>query len=149
MAIGNIESMDIDGRQVTLHLSSFRSDMLYNLAACFIGVIDKDQLDSMDQDELMWGAVPYGQYSVESYEPGTEVVLVPNEGYSTDNPLVENKGVGKMSSIKVKFSKEEFTEAGRIKKRRCRYHLLSLHGRKSRAGRSRRHHDPGCNVSEH
>lgn len=39
----NIESMDIDGRQVTLHLSSFRSDMLYNLAACFIGVIDKDR----------------------------------------------------------------------------------------------------------
>ena len=111
----NIESMDVDGRQVTLHLSSFRSDMLYNLAACFIGVIDKDQLDSMDQDELMWGAVPYGQYSVESYEPGTEVVLVPNEGYSTDNPLVENKGVGKMSSIKVKFSKEEFTELEELK----------------------------------
>lgn len=111
----NIESMDIDGRQVTLHLTNFRSDMLYNLGSSFVGVIDKDQLDSMDQDELMWGAVPYGQYTLESYEPGMEVVLVPNEGYSTDNPFVENKGVGRLSKIKVKFSKEEFTELEELK----------------------------------
>ena len=111
----NIESMDIDGRQITMHLSNFRSDMLYNLGSCFVGVIDKDQLDSMDQDELMWGAVPYGQYYVDSYEPGVSVELLPNEGYSTDNPFVENKGAGKLNSIKVKFSKEEFTELEELK----------------------------------
>lgn len=31
----NIESMDVDGRQVTLHLSEFRSDMQYYFCAGF------------------------------------------------------------------------------------------------------------------
>ena len=88
----NIESMDVDGRTITFHLSEFRSDLLYYLGECFMGVIDKDQLDSMTQDELMWGAQPYGMYSIESYEPGSGVTLTVNEGYKTDNPLVENQG---------------------------------------------------------
>ncbi|MGN0204607.1 MAG: ABC transporter substrate-binding protein, partial [Coprococcus sp.] len=100
----NIESMEVDGRQVILHLSEFRSDLMYYLGECFVGVIDKDQLDSMSQDELMWGAVPYGMYSVESYEPGSGVTLVANEGYSTDNPLVENKGAAKIKNVEVRFN---------------------------------------------
>ena len=105
----NIESMETDGRTVILHLSEFRSDLLYYLGECFMGVIDKDQLDSMSQDELMWGAVPYGMYSVESFEPGTGATLVANEGYKTDNPLVENKGPAAVKTVEVKFDMEEFT----------------------------------------
>ena len=107
----NIESMEVDGRQVIMHLSEFRSDLMYYLGECFIGVIDKDQLDSMSQDELMWGAVPYGMYTVESYEPGSGVILVANEGYTTDNPLVENKGAAKIKNVEVRFNSniEEFT----------------------------------------
>lgn len=105
----NIESMEVDGRQVIFHLSSFRSDLLYYLGDCFMGVIDKDQLDTMSKDELMWGAVPYGIYYVESYEPGSNVTLKPNEGYVTDVPLVENKGVATIPEIQVKFNTDDFT----------------------------------------
>ena len=37
----NIESMEVDGRQVTLHLTSYRSDMLYALCGDFMGIISK------------------------------------------------------------------------------------------------------------
>lgn len=107
----NIESMEVDGRNVIFHLSTFRSDLLYYLGECFMGVIDKDQLDTMSKDELMWGAVPYGLYYVESYEPGTGVTLAVNEGYKADNPLVTNKGPAQIPHVEVKFNsnQEEFT----------------------------------------
>ncbi|NCB41395.1 MAG: hypothetical protein EOM59_02045 [Clostridia bacterium] len=105
----NIQSMSVEGRDVIFHLSSFRSDLLYYLGDCFMGVIDKDQLDTLSKDELMWGAVPYGIYYVDSYEPGSNVTLKPNEGYVTDVPLVENKGVAAVKEIYVKFNTDDFT----------------------------------------
>jgi ABC-type transport system substrate-binding protein len=105
----NIESIDIDGRQVVFHLTNFRSDMLYYLGECFICILDKDQIDSMSQDELTWGAVPYGPYYVKNYEPGSYVDLVPNPKYVCDNPLVTNKGVGLIDEIHVKFNTDDFT----------------------------------------
>ena len=111
----NIESMDVDGRTITFHLSEFRSDLLYYLGECFMGVIDKDQLDSMTQDELMWGAQPYGMYSIESYEPGSGVTLTVNEGYKTDNPFVENQGPTAIQTIEVRFNPEEFTSLEELK----------------------------------
>ena len=80
-----------------------------------MGVIDKDQLDSLSKDELMWQAVPYGMYSVESCEPGSGVTLVANEGYKTDNPLVENKGASSIKNIEVKFNMEDFTAIEELK----------------------------------
>ena len=91
----NIESMDVDGRQVTLHLSEFRSDMQYYLCAGFVIVIDKDELDSMSNEELMWGCHPYGMFSLaeeNGYVSGSEVNLVRNDKYKCANPLVENQG---------------------------------------------------------
>ncbi len=111
----NIESMEVDGRQVIMHLSEFRSDLFYYLGEVFMGVIDKDQLDSLSKDELMWQAVPYGMYSVESYEPGSGVTLIANEGYKTDNPLVENKGAPSIKNIEVKFNMEDFTAIEELK----------------------------------
>lgn len=105
----NIESIDVDGRQVTFHLTNFRSDLLYYLGECFIGIIDKDQLDTMTDEELMWGAVPYGMYYVESYEPGSYVSLKPNPGYSTADPNVTNKGPAKIDEVYVKFNTDDFT----------------------------------------
>ncbi len=111
----NIESIDIDGRQITFHLSSFSSAMLYYLGECFMGVIDKDQLDSLTPDELMWQAVPYGPYYVDSYEPASYVNLKPNEGYVCDVPLVENKGVMPIEEIYVKFNTDPFTVIEELK----------------------------------
>lgn len=111
----NIESIDIDGRQVIFHLSTFRSDLLYYLGECFMGVIDSEQIETMSKDELVWGAVPYGPYYVESYEPGSNVTLKPNPYYSTTNPLVENKGVALVDEIFVKFNVEEFTAIEELK----------------------------------
>ena len=62
-----IESMEISGRDVIFHLSQFQADMEFNFMQCFVGVIDKDELDSMTNEELLWGCHPYGPYYVEEY----------------------------------------------------------------------------------
>ena len=108
----NITDMSIDGRQITLTLSEFRSDMLYYMCADFMCIIDKDELDSMTTEELMWGSHPYGPYylaSPEDYVSATEVKLTKNEGYKTNNPLVENQGAPYFDEVVIRFNVEDFT----------------------------------------
>src|SRR5699024_10490456 len=106
------ESMEVEGRQVTLNLTQFRSDMQYYLCAGFVTVIDKDELDTMTNEELMWGCHPYGMYALaeDGYISGSEVKLVKNEGFTCSNPLVENQGAGAFENVSVRFNVEEFTQ---------------------------------------
>lgn len=104
-----IESMEISGRDVIFHLSQFQADMEFNFMQCFVGVIDKDELDSMTNEELLWGCHPYGPYYVEEYSPGAYAILKANPGYSTHNPLVENKGACLVQTVRVVMGGENFT----------------------------------------
>ena len=105
----NIDSMEINGRDVIIHLKEYQADMEYNFMQCFIGVIDKDELDSMSKEELLWGCHPYGPYYVEEYSPGAYAVLKANPGYKTNNPLVKNKGACLVPTIRVEMGGEPFT----------------------------------------
>lgn len=111
----NIESMEVDGRKVTLHLTSFKSDMLYNLCGDFMCIIDKDELDKMSNEELMWGCHPYGMYSLEKYVSGSEVKLVRNDKYKTASKLVKNQGKANFKKIKIKFNVESYTALESLK----------------------------------
>lgn len=104
-----IESMEISGRDVIFHLTEFQADMEFNFMSSFVGVIDKDELDSMSNDELLWGCHPYGAYYVEEFQAGAFVKLKANPGYVTHNPLVENKGKPNVETINVVFGGEDFT----------------------------------------
>ncbi|MDR0648265.1 MAG: ABC transporter substrate-binding protein [Synergistaceae bacterium] len=103
----NIESMEVDGRDVVCHLSEYRSDLDYYLARCFIGIISRKQIASMSKDELLWGAIPYGAFYVDEYVQGSHVVLKANPGYRTNNPLVENKGTPHLAGMKVTIAEME------------------------------------------
>lgn len=107
----NIQSMEIQGRDVIVHLSEFQADMEFNFESPFVGIIDKDELDSKSKDEMLWGCHPYGAYSVEEYEPGAYAILKANPGYKTNNPLLKNKGASPVETVKVVFSGENFTFA--------------------------------------
>lgn len=114
----NIESIDVDGRTVTLNLSHFSSDMEYYFCADFICLIDKDELDSMSDDELMWGCHPYGPYRLadeNGYVSGSEVNLVRNDDFKCFNPLVETQGAWYFETIKCRFNVEDFTETEELK----------------------------------
>lgn len=111
----NIESMEVDGRDVIVHLKEYQADMEYNFESCFVGIIDKDELDSMSKDELLWGCHPYGAYYLDSYEPGAYAVLKANPGYKTNNPNVDNKEACPIETIRVVFSGESFTLAEGVK----------------------------------
>ena len=103
-----IESMEVSGRDVIIHLSQFQADMEFNFMQCFVGVIDKDELDSMSNEELLWGCHPYGPYYVDEYSPGAYAVLKANPGYTTSNPLVQNKGAVPVQTIRIVMGGEDF-----------------------------------------
>lgn len=103
------ESIEVSGRDVIFHLSQYMADLEYNFMDGFIGVIDKDELDSMTAEELLWGCHPYGPYYVEDYSPGAYAILKANPGYKTNNPLVENQGPSKIDTIRVVMDVEDFT----------------------------------------
>ena len=111
----NIEKMDVDGRTVTLHFSSYRSELEYYLTSGFLVVIDKDELDEMTDEELMWDSHPYGPYAIEEYVSGSEVKLVANEGWTCSNPLAENHGAMKIKNVSIRFNVEEFTQTEEFK----------------------------------
>lgn len=111
----NIESMEVNGRQVILHLSAFRSDMLYNLCGDFVCIISKEELDTMSNDELLWGCHPYGSYYVEEFISGSEIKLRRNDGFVTHSPLVENHGAPYIKGIDIIFNIEEFTAIESLK----------------------------------
>lgn len=106
-----IKSMEINGRDVIVHLSEYQADMVYNFQSVFIGLIDKDELDSMSADERLWGVHPYGAYYLEEHQPGAYAILKANEGYKTNNPMLKNQGPSPIKTIKVVFSGESFTFA--------------------------------------
>lgn len=111
----NIKSIDIDGRQVTLHLSNYRSDMLYNFTSDFMCIIDKGELDTMTDDQLMWGAHPYGMFYLDEYVSGSEVKLLRNDKYITHNPLAKNKDASKFASVDATFNVEGYTALESLK----------------------------------
>ena len=106
-----IESMDIDGQKVILHLSQYSSDLSVTLAGQMYNIQDKDVLESTSREELLWGAKPYGMYYLDEYVEGSHVVLKRNDYYKTYNPYVENKGPGYYAEITVRFITEEFSRA--------------------------------------
>jgi len=106
-----IDSMEVDGRNVIVHLSEYQADMLYNFQSCFVGMIDKDEIDNMSSDDMLWGCHPYGAYYVDDYQPGAYATLKVNEGYKTNNPNLKNQGVPPIKDIKVVFTGEAFTQA--------------------------------------
>ena len=78
-------------------------------------IIDKDELDKMSNEELMWGCHPYGMYSLDKYVSGSEVKLVRNDKYKTASKLVKNQGKANFKKIKIKFNVESYTALESLK----------------------------------
>ena len=82
-----------------------------HLAGSFVTVQDKDVLDASTDDDLLWGAQPYGMYYLTDYVPGSHVELARNPYYITHNPNVSNKGAAQVEKVTVRFISEELSMA--------------------------------------
>lgn len=109
-----LESMEVKGRDVFLYLSDYTSDIGNSLSGSFITVQDKDVLDKSTDDDLLWGAQPYGMFYLDSFVSGSHVELKRNPGYKTHNPHVGNKGPAALESVTVRFISEEFSMANAL-----------------------------------
>lgn len=117
-----IKKIDIDGNKITLTMDHYSTSLIICLANPCFAVIDKDELDSLPtQEERLWGVHPYGPYYVESYTEGSNVVLKRNEGYSTQNELLENKGPANIETINLTFYEDEFAALNAFKQKDIEY----------------------------
>lgn len=117
-AYENITDMSVDGRTVTMQISSYACDMEYNFTSDFICIIDKDELDSMSDDELLWGSHPYGMYYLADpadYVSGSEIKLTRNDKFVTHDKNVENTGMAPFQFLDLTFNVEEYTAIESLK----------------------------------
>lgn len=103
----NIESMEADGNDVILHLNGYRTDLMYFLSHSFMGILKADGINNLTEDQMQWGAIPYGQFYVDEYVAGSHITLKPNPYYKTNNPLVTNQGPSKLDHITIKIADTE------------------------------------------
>ncbi len=104
-----IQTIEVDGNKVIIHMDKYSSSVLFYLTWQYITVIDKDQIDSLSEDELLWSAVPYGLYKLDEFVPGSHASISPNPYYKTQYPGVENKGVANVDNVTVKFMSDDFS----------------------------------------
>ena len=105
-----IQSVDVDGQNVICHMSGYSPSTMYDLSSLYMPVIPKAQLESMSQEELLWGATPYGAYylaSPEDFVEGSSVKLTKNPYYKTYNPLAENASGPDFDIVNVQFFENE------------------------------------------
>lgn len=104
-----IQSIDIDGNDVIFNLSEYSQCFMFYLQSPFFCIIDKDQIDTLTEEELLMNAMPYGPFYITEYVPGSHLSLARNEYYTTDNKYLENKGVPTLEKITVRIIAESFT----------------------------------------
>lgn len=114
-----IEKIEVEGNKVVVTSSTYSTALLILLVSPFFCVIDSDQLATMTNEELLWGAQPYGAYYIDQYTEGSGVVLKRNDGFKTLNPTIENKEAAYIPQINVTWYSDEFAmisafEAGEL-----------------------------------
>jgi len=103
-----ITDIKVDGNKLTVSMTSYSTVLMTLLVSPFFCVIDSAQLSSMSNEDLIWGAVPFGPYSITSYTPGKGVTLKRNDGFKTLNPYVKNKGPAYIPTIEVLWYQDQF-----------------------------------------
>ena len=69
-----IESIDIDGNDVIFNLSEYSQCFMFYLQSPFFCIIDKDQIDTLTEEELLMKAIPYGPFYITEYVPGSHII---------------------------------------------------------------------------
>lgn len=105
---GIIKELSYEGNTVTLKLESYSTALLILLVSPFFCVIDSEQLETMTNEELLWGAVPYGAYYISEYAEGSGVTLTRNDGFKTLNGTVANKEASYIPTLKITWYEDEF-----------------------------------------
>lgn len=109
-----IESIEIDGNDVILHMEAYSTAAMFSIAGSFMPIISAKQLDTMSAEELLWGARPYGAFYVDEYVEGSHVTLKRNEYYKTNNPNVKNKGPMNIETVTVRFINDDFAMSNSV-----------------------------------
>ncbi len=108
-AISDVEA--VDDLTFVIHMSEYSSTVLYYLSNVYFVIISHECLETMSNEELLWGAKSYGPYYVEEYAEGSHITLKKNENYICRSELVENQGACSVDKVTVKFINDAFTVA--------------------------------------
>ena len=111
-AIDSIEV--VDEYTIKYNLSTPAPYMWASIASTYGGVVNVAKASTMSDDEFNRSAVTVGPYAVESWTQGSEIVLIKNEYYKTNNPMVKNKTGPDFDKIIIRFIPDEFTRVSEL-----------------------------------
>jgi peptide/nickel transport system substrate-binding protein len=94
---------------VTLTMKNPDPNLLFNLASSTMGVIEPKAYVAMGEDYGVTGAVGTGPFKFDSFEIGSETVLVRNDDYTWGSELADNKGPAKIAKITLREIGEDST----------------------------------------
>ena len=108
--VGAIDRVDIiDDHTVTIHFKQPEPNMLFNLSQPFMAVPSMAAYKKYGQDFGIKQVIGSGPYKLESWSPGSDLVLAKNPDYTWGPGHVKNKGPAVIDKVVYRDIKEEST----------------------------------------
>ncbi len=111
-AVESIEALD--AVNVKFNLTQPAPYMWASVTSTYGGIVDVAKAEEIGDEEFNRAAVGNGQYYVEDWQAGSQVVLAKNPYYACYDPSVTNKGVAAFDKVIVRFIPDEFTRVSEL-----------------------------------
>jgi peptide/nickel transport system substrate-binding protein len=109
-----VESIRVEGDKLIFVCNSPPPPAMVSMATPFSGVIDAEEAESKGDEAVKSDIPTFGPFKVDEWVQGSHVRMVPNENFSTYNPMVSNKGPVKVDSVTVRFIPDDFTRISEL-----------------------------------
>lgn len=84
------------------------------LASVYGGMVNAAYAEEVGAETFNREAVAYGLTSVDEWVQGSHILLKTNPDYTTNNPLVTNKGPLSVDRVRVRFISDDFTRLSEL-----------------------------------
>ncbi len=109
MAEAIAEVQVVDDHTVKFVMSRPEPNLLYNLSATFMGVIEPKSYAALGDNYGVTEVYGTGPFKLESFAIGQETVLVRNDDYAWGSPLAANTGAAKIAKLTFREIPEDST----------------------------------------
>lgn len=109
------QTVAVEGNNVIINCEKFSSTALFYLTSTFIPIMEKAQIEAGTAESLFTDARPFGLFSVSEYVAGASIKLVRNDGYTTTNANILNKGASPLDEVLVKIIPDGFSRVSGLK----------------------------------
>lgn len=85
-----------------------------SIASVYGGIVHAEYAEEVGAEAFNRAVVSYGLTSVQEWVQGSHILLKTNPDYTTNNPLVSNKGPLSVDQVRVRFISDDFTRLSEL-----------------------------------